>query len=64
MVLKKLKDLTKTVPHIIVHSKNKSIYLNEKKIIEFKYSNKIYEKLNILGAGDNFASCIFKKMTQ
>ena len=58
IVLKKLKDLNKTVPHIIVHSKNKSIYLNDKKIIEFKYSNKIYEKLNILGAGDNFASCI------
>lgn len=61
-VIKKLRDLNKIVPNIIVHSKSKSMFFYNQNFIVYDYRIKTNEKLNILGAGDNFAACILNEI--
>jgi len=61
-VLKKLKNLNKIVPNLIVHDKKKSIYLSKNKFIKYDYKVNIQKKLNILGAGDNYAAFILNEL--
>ncbi len=62
IVIKKLKNLNKIVPNIIVHSKSKSMFFHDQTFISYDYRIKTNEKLNILGAGDNFAACILNEL--